>query len=77
MSDRCPSLKYPDAIKKRVDGDWNCPGCNNLNFAFRFECNRCGYVKISEKPFNSVLFITPPKLDVEVDWDEGYINVHP
>ncbi|DAC36071.1 MAG TPA: hypothetical protein D7I05_00340 [Candidatus Poseidoniales archaeon] len=23
-------------------GDWDCPKCNNSNFAFRTECNRCG-----------------------------------
>ncbi|MBT61316.1 MAG: hypothetical protein CMA63_07190 [Euryarchaeota archaeon] len=23
-------------------GDWDCPKCNNSNFAFRQECNRCG-----------------------------------
>jgi hypothetical protein len=22
-------------------GDWYCPKCNNLNFAFRINCNRC------------------------------------
>ena len=22
-------------------GDWNCPKCNNSNFAFRKKCNRC------------------------------------
>jgi hypothetical protein len=22
-------------------GDWLCPKCNNLNFAFRLICNRC------------------------------------
>ena len=22
-------------------GDWRCPNCNNLNFAFRVVCNRC------------------------------------
>eukprot|EP00040_Diaphanoeca_grandis_P032374 m.196014 g.196014 ORF g.196014 m.196014 type:complete len:247 (-) comp32597_c0_seq1:607-1347(-) len=22
-------------------GDWRCPGCNNHNFKFRMECNRC------------------------------------
>ena len=24
------------------DNDWECPKCNNINFAFRQECNRCG-----------------------------------
>ncbi|HII21649.1 MAG TPA: hypothetical protein HA307_02850, partial [Candidatus Poseidoniaceae archaeon] len=24
------------------DNDWECPQCNNSNFAFRQECNRCG-----------------------------------
>lgn len=23
-------------------GDWECPQCQNLNFSFRTECNRCG-----------------------------------
>ncbi|MBT5025451.1 MAG: hypothetical protein HON05_01665 [Euryarchaeota archaeon] len=26
----------------RRDGDWDCPKCQNSNFAFRTECNRCG-----------------------------------
>ena len=26
----------------RGGGDWDCPKCNNSNFAFRTECNRCG-----------------------------------
>ncbi|MAI40144.1 MAG: hypothetical protein CMA09_02455 [Euryarchaeota archaeon] len=26
----------------RNGGDWECPKCNNSNFAFRTECNRCG-----------------------------------
>ena len=25
--------------------DWDCPKCNNSNFAFRTECNRCGEPK--------------------------------
>ena len=32
------------ANKKPFDkrkGDWRCPSCNNLNFAFRVICNRC------------------------------------
>ena len=31
--------------KKRLNvrqGDWNCPFCDNINFAFRVECNKCG-----------------------------------
>ena len=24
------------------DNDWECPKCNNSNFSFRKECNRCG-----------------------------------
>ena len=31
-------------VKKQLDirkGDWKCPKCNNLNFAFRVVCNRC------------------------------------
>ena len=24
------------------DNDWTCSGCNNVNFSFRTECNRCG-----------------------------------
>ena len=26
----------------RRDGDWDCPACNNLNFAYRTECRQCG-----------------------------------
>ena len=26
-------------------GDWTCYDCNNLNFAFRIKCNRCGLPK--------------------------------
>ena len=29
----------------RRKGDWNCPECNNLNFAFRINCNRCKFPK--------------------------------
>ncbi|MBT7937760.1 MAG: hypothetical protein HN696_01200 [Euryarchaeota archaeon] len=25
----------------RSGGDWDCPKCNNSNFSFRTECNRC------------------------------------
>lgn len=26
---------------KKVDGDWDCPHCNNHNWTFRRTCNRC------------------------------------
>ncbi|MBT3476601.1 MAG: hypothetical protein HN458_01470 [Euryarchaeota archaeon] len=29
----------------RGGGDWECPKCQNSNFAFRTECNRCGEPK--------------------------------
>lgn len=31
------------------EGDWICKNCNNLNFAFRMECNRCKLPKNQEK----------------------------
>ena len=37
--------------KKHLDirkGDWQCPKCNNLNFAFRVLCNRCKLPKPSD-----------------------------
>ena len=30
---------------ERREGDWICFNCNNLNFAFRKICNRCGITK--------------------------------
>ena len=27
-------------------GDWICGYCHNLNFAFRYACNRCGISKL-------------------------------
>ncbi|HIF15727.1 MAG TPA: hypothetical protein EYQ85_00520 [Candidatus Poseidoniales archaeon] len=29
----------------RSGGDWDCPKCNNSNFSFRTECNRCNAPK--------------------------------
>ena len=31
-----------DEETAEVEIDWICPKCNNSNFAFRTECNRCG-----------------------------------
>lgn len=27
--------------RNQRDGDWTCSSCNNTNFAWRNECNRC------------------------------------
>lgn len=27
--------------RNQREGDWTCSGCNNTNFAWRNECNRC------------------------------------
>ena len=38
------------------EGDWTCFDCNNLNFAFRTKCNRCGLPKeISMNKYNMKL----------------------
>ena len=34
-------------------GDWVCPECNNLNFAFRIVCNRCHIPKPEKNENNS------------------------
>ena len=54
-------LHYPTAIKKRVLGDWNCAQCQNLNFSFREECNRCGAdrAQLPVSKFTYALFLTP------------------
>jgi len=51
---------YPCGLKRRVRGDWNCVKCSNLNFAFRFYCNRCQAPKKGSLTnlFNSALFLT-------------------
>lgn len=42
-----PPLEYLDAcgfktnVKTIREGDWICMFCQNLNFSFRSECNRC------------------------------------
>ena len=27
--------------RAKREGDWRCVVCSNLNFSFRFQCNRC------------------------------------
>ena len=31
--------------ERHGQNDWECPACNNINFSFRTECNRCGKPK--------------------------------
>ena len=43
------------------EGDWKCPKCHNLNFAFRNSCNKCKiskdvYLKIQKKNNNEKKF---------------------
>jgi len=40
--------KKQKAFSER-NGDWFCKKCNNLNFAFRKECNMCKYPKGEEE----------------------------
>ena len=38
--------RFDDRQKKvYADNDWTCKKCNNVNFSFRKECNRCGEPK--------------------------------
>ena len=49
---------YPSGLKRRVQGDWNCLKCNNLNFAFRSSCNKCSALRGENASlFNSALFM--------------------
>lgn len=34
------------------EGDWICPECQNLNFSFRIECNKCACQRPSEEEKN-------------------------
>lgn len=46
---RNPLTGFMDEKKKKPlierKGDWSCPKCRNLNFAFRASCNRCQLTK--------------------------------
>ena len=46
------NFKYKKKKQKTFserNGDWFCKKCNNLNFAFRKECNMCKYPKGEEE----------------------------
>ena len=44
-SDRDNRSRGNDRRDSHGDNDWDCPKCNNSNFARRVECNRCGAPK--------------------------------
>ena len=69
----------PSSIKRKVEGDWNCLHCNNLNYSFRNVCNRCDSTRTvfeSEFPgFESALFFTLPQIDDEEENDAQCENL--
>ncbi len=44
-NDRDNRHRGNDRRDSHGDNDWDCPKCNNSNFARRVECNRCGAPK--------------------------------
>lgn len=44
-SDNFKVKKKKQKIFSERNGDWTCKKCNNLNFAFRKECNMCKFPK--------------------------------
>jgi len=71
MFQRSNDTKYPSAIRKRVDGDWNCPKCQNLNFSFRDKCNKCQHTKEYSNAFDCFLYIMPPSISEPHEEEES------
>ena len=71
-------INYPSGLKRRVSGDWNCTHCNNLNFAFRFSCNKCKAEKPEEPQslFHSALFFSLEDLNRKEGLEDcfGFLN---
>ncbi|OMJ91266.1 hypothetical protein SteCoe_6245 [Stentor coeruleus] len=76
MFQRSTEMKYPSAIRKRVDGDWNCPKCQNLNFSFRDKCNKCQHAKEYSNAFDCFLYICPPSISEEPYEENSSTNSH-
>ncbi|CAG9332226.1 unnamed protein product [Blepharisma stoltei] len=73
---------YPAGLKRHVQGDWNCVKCSNLNFSFRFTCNRCEASKpgVADTLFNSALFLLLDENETEIfkqNSDKGSENKDP
>lgn len=39
-----PRENRPPAVGEK--GNWGCPDCGNVNFAFRTECNKCNKARV-------------------------------
>ena len=67
-------IQYELSIKKTKKkfierkGDWKCSKCNNINFAFRNQCNKC---KISKEESEKILFELGGKI---LKFDEDFNN---
>lgn len=64
LSNKSINNSKGQANKKHFDkrkGDWLCPECNNLNFAFRIVCNRCHLPKQNDDDNNSCNIINNDK----------------
>jgi Zn-finger in Ran binding protein and others len=75
MNQRSIDMKYPSAIRKRVEGDWNCSKCENLNFSFRNKCNKCQNQRELQNAFDCALYIFPPSLNEE-PFEEEEVSHH-
>jgi len=59
-----PKVKPQKTINTSVRaGDWVCLICNNLNFSFRNECNRCGMQTKKQNYIQSLMLIGDQKLE--------------
>jgi hypothetical protein len=56
---KVPKVKPQKSINTSVRaGDWVCLICNNLNFSFRNECNRCGMQTKKQNYIQSLMLMT-------------------
>ena len=76
-------LKKSKNVKKKIDlireGDWICNICNNLNFSFRLQCNRCQSnqkkkVKSFRKPLKDLTNIEENSINFEGIQKNGFKN---
>lgn len=57
-----PNLKASKANMHSIRaGDWVCLLCNNLNFSFRNECNRCQKQTKKQNYIQNLLFLEEPR----------------